>query len=414
MSDRRGPLPADGTVVVVGASLAGLRAAETFRAEGFTGRVVLVGEEPHPPYDRPPLSKQVLAGTWDPAKATLAGPDRLAELGLDVRLGRRAVALDAEALRVTLDDGSVLAADGVVVATGAHPRPLLGTEGVDHVHVLRTLDDADAIRRRILAVGEGCRVLVIGAGFIGSEVASTAATLGCRVTVLEALATPLEPALGPVIGAACASLHAAHGVDLRTGAAVVSVAPGPSAPVAVSLADDAVLEADVVVVGIGVVPATAWLEGSGLKVGNGVVADASLFCADRVVAAGDVASWEWHHDARRAEVRIEHWQVAAEEGVAAARHLLAGRDAAPPFDPVPYFWSDQYGLRIQVLGRPEPTDEVVVVQGSLDEHRFLACYGRDGRITAALALAMPRQLMALRPVLESGSSLAHALAVAAG
>ncbi len=409
MSDRRGPLPADGSVTVVGASLAGLRAVETLRAEGFAGGITLVGEELHLPYDRPPLSKQVLAGTWPPEKAVLADRHRLGELGTDQRFGQRAVALDAEACRVTLADGSVLESDAVIVATGARPRALPGTDGVPHVHVLRTLDDAEAIRHRILAVGPGCRVVVVGAGFIGSEVASTANDLGCTVHVLEAMATPLAPALGEVIGAACATLHGRHGVDLRTGAAVASIAAAGD-EVAVSLADGSSIAADLVVVGIGVVPNTEWLDGSGLEVRNGVVCDAGLFAADAVTCAGDLARWSWRRPGGTEESRIEHWQVAADAGFAAARHLLAGRAAAPPFDPVPYFWSDQYGIRIQMLGHPDPADEVAVVAGALDQEKFAACYGRDGHLTGVVAIGMPRQLMGFRPLLAEGASFDQALA----
>ncbi|MHB1583732.1 MAG: FAD-dependent oxidoreductase, partial [Acidimicrobiales bacterium] len=204
--DVDGGLPSDGTAVVVGASLAGLRAAETLRSEGFEGRLHLVGDELHLPYDRPPLSKQVLAGTWPPERVMLADRARLDGLRIELAAGQPAVALDPVDCRVTLADGSVLDADGVVVATGASPRRLPGTEEGDTVTVLRTLDDATALRRRVLAQGPGCRVVVVGAGFIGSEVASTCAGLDCRVTVLEAMPTPLAPAVGESIGAALATL----------------------------------------------------------------------------------------------------------------------------------------------------------------------------------------------------------------
>lgn len=427
------PLPLDGTVAVVGGSLAGLRAAQGLREGGFRGRLVLVGEERHPPYDRPPLSKQVLAGKWPPERAVLAGPEELDDLGVKAYLGRRAEHLDAEARRVTLDDGTVVEADGIVVATGARPRRLPrgrlapgetapGANPAPHdTAVLRTLDDAVSLRDRVQEGGPGCRVVVVGAGFIGSEVAATCAGLGCDVTVLEALTTPLAPALGELIGAACGALHVRHGVDLRTGAVVAAVRPG-----AVDLGDGASIPADVVVVGIGVTPNVEWLEGSGLTVADGVVCDPALFAADGVVAAGDLARWPWRGAGTAPgvdpgdgdgtfdrTVRIEHWEVASQMGAAAARSLLAGRAAAAPFDPVPYFWSDQYGLRIQVLGRPEPRDEVAVVDGSLDapDSKFVAIYGRGGRLTAALAVSRPRQLMAFRPLLVAGASWDEALRV---
>ncbi len=432
-----GPLPADATVVVVGGSLAGLRALQGFRDEEFDGRLVLVGDELHYPYDRPPLSKQVLAGTWPPERVVLADYHKLHDLGVEVHVGRRAVSLDAEARRVTLDDGSSIEADGVVVATGARARRLRGTEGAEGVTVLRTLDDCEGLRARLRSGGPGTRVVVVGAGFIGSEVASTCAGLGCRVTVVEALPTPLAPALGELVGAACGALHARHGVTLRTGVGVVAIHPpgaGPGRPAGgssagggegaagagsgedaagrVELDDGSFLPADVVVVGIGVEPATDWLDGSGLTVEDGVRCDASLFAADGVVAAGDVARWTWRHHGLEEPTRIEHWETAAQMGQAAARSLLAGRADAEPFDPVPYFWSDQYGLRIQMLGRPAPTDEVEVVDGSLDseDSRFVAVYGRAGRLTAALAVGRPRLLMGFRPLLVAGASWEEALA----
>ncbi|MGH9088555.1 MAG: NAD(P)/FAD-dependent oxidoreductase [Acidimicrobiales bacterium] len=402
-------VPLDGTVVVVGASLAGLRAVQALRECGFFGQVVLVGEEHHHPYDRPPLSKQVLAGKWPPERTALADQDALGQLGVDARLGCRAASLDAEGRRVVLDDGVVVEADGVVLATGAHPRRLPGTEDHDGVHVLRTLDDSVRLRQQVLDAGPGCRVVVVGAGFIGAEVAATCVDLGCRVTVVEALPTPLASAFGELIGGACGALHARHGVTLRTGVVVAAVEPagaGSETATVVELSDGTSLPADVVVVGIGVVPTTAWLEGSGLALDDGVMCDDRLFAADGVVAAGDLARWRWRDPGGERATRIEHWEVASQMGGAAARNLLAGRAAAEPFDPVPYFWSDQYGLRIQVLGRPEPTDEVVVVDGDpqAGDGKFVALYGRSGRLAAALAISRPRQLMAFRPLLAAGAS----------
>ena len=415
----RDGVPPDGTVVVVGACLAGLRAVQGLRDSGFRGRVVLVGDEDHEPYDRPPLSKQVLSGAWPPERTVLADRMRLAELGVDLLSGHRAESLDAESRRVTLDDGTVLDADGVVVATGARARALPGTEGGRIGTVLRTLDDARRLRARLVELGPGAQVVVVGAGFIGSEVAATCAGLGAAVTVLEALPTPLAPALGELVGAACGALHVRHGVDLRTEAAVSAIhdaarQPGGSwarSAGRVELRDGTAIAADVVVVGVGVLPNVEWLDGSGLTLSDGVVCDQALFAADGVVAAGDLARWSWRHAGEERSVRIEHWEVASQMGGAAARSLLAGRAAAEPFDPVPYFWSDQYGLRIQVLGRPEPTDEVAVDDGHLDaeDGKFVAVYGREGRLAAALAISRPRQLMAFRPLLVAGATWREAL-----
>jgi 3-phenylpropionate/trans-cinnamate dioxygenase ferredoxin reductase subunit len=409
-------LPLDGSVIVVGASLAGLRATETLREEGFTGKITLVGEELHLPYDRPPLSKQVLAGTWPPEKAVLADRRRAGELQLHEVLGHRAVRLDAEKRQVEIDDGAVVSGDAIIVATGASPRHLPGTESLtqqDGLFTLRTLDDSLALRAAVTAV-ESCRVVVIGAGFIGAEVASTCAGLGCRVTVIETMDIPLSNVLGPLIGLHCASLYEAHGVDLRSGEGVAGIhrvegAAGGKGLI-VKTSDGARVEADVVVVGIGVAPSVDWLKDSGLTLDNGVVCDDRLFAADGVVAAGDVARWVWRHDGGEEQIRIEHWQVAAEAGMGAAHSLLAGPRQAAPFTPVPYFWSDQFGIRFQVLGNPGGDDEVEIVSGSFEEGKFVALFGRAGRLRAVMAIGRPRQLMGYRPLLDAGSSWEAALA----
>jgi 3-phenylpropionate/trans-cinnamate dioxygenase ferredoxin reductase component len=410
-----GGVPADGTVVVVGASLAGWRAVETLRTEGFAGTISLVGDERHLPYDRPPLSKQVLAGTWPPEKAVLADKRRSSELQVHEVLGRRAVDLDPDVRTVELDDGAVLRADGIVVATGAAPRRLTGAEELgarDGVFTLRTLDDSLSLRSAVTA-SDAARVVVIGAGFIGAEVASTCASLGCRVTVLEALDIPLRNVLGPMLGAHCASLHGANGVDLRTGVSVDGVRrtdAGAPSPLVVALSGGEDVPADVVVVGIGVAPMTDWLDASRLRLENGIVCDEKLFAADGVVAAGDVARWLWRHDGDEELIRIEHWEVASQAGSSAARSLLAGRADAQPYAPVPYFWSDQFGIRFQVLGNPRGDDDVEIVDGSLDEGRFVALFGRAGRFRAVMAIGKPRQLMGFRPLLQEGCSWDVALA----
>jgi NADPH-dependent 2,4-dienoyl-CoA reductase/sulfur reductase-like enzyme len=407
------------SVIVVGASLAGWRATEALRAEGFEGTISLVGEERHLPYDRPPLSKQILAGTWPPEKAVLADRKRSSELAVHEVLGRRAIGLDVAGRKVELDDGTVLSADGIVLSTGAAPRHLPGTESLgpaDGLFTLRTLDDSLALRTAIGSV-EAARVVVVGAGFIGSEVASTCAGLGCRVTVLELMDVPLSNVLGPVVGAHCASLHHANGVDLRTGVGLERIARGTgsgSGRLTVHLGDGETIDADVVVVGVGVAPSTEWLEGSGLTLENGVLCDDRLFVADGIVAAGDMARWVWRHDGSEELIRIEHWEVAANAGAAAARSLLAGRSDAPSFTPIPYFWSDQYGIRIQVLGNPGGDDEVAITEGSFEEGKFLALYGRAGRLRAAMAIGKPRQLMGFRPLLADGASWDEALAHSKG
>jgi NADPH-dependent 2,4-dienoyl-CoA reductase/sulfur reductase-like enzyme len=358
-------------IVVAGAGLAGLRAAETLRREGYTGEVVVVGEEVHEPYDRPPLSKQYLSGKWDMDRVWLRR-DQSAEI--DLRLGVAATGLDLNAGAVSLDTGESLTFDGLVLATGAAPRTIPGFTGA---HVLRTLDDA---RRLQSAFASKPRVAVIGAGFIGSEVASTAAELGCHVTIIEALPLPLARIFPPAIGEVLAELHRAHGVDLRLNHAV----DGPES-----------IDAEVIVVGIGVTPNVGWLEGAGLTLDNGVVCDATCAAvgADgRVVAAGDIARWPNPlFDGQL--MRVEHWTNAAEQAEAAAVRLL-GREE--PFGPVPYFWSDQYDAKIQFVGVAAPDDDFVVLDGTIDERKFVAGFGRNGRLVGALAFSMPRQLMRYR------------------
>ena len=392
------------TVVVVGASLAGLRATETLRREGFDGRIVLVGAEPHLPYDRPPLSKQLLAGEWEPQDLALRRTP-YDELDVELRLGARATALDAAGRLLTLEGDESLPFDGALLATGAAPRTLPGTPDLDGIFVLRTVDDALDLRARL----DGRpRVVVIGAGFIGSEVAATCRTRGLEVTVLEALPAPLVRGLGPVLGAVCGELHRDHGVDLRLGVGVAAI-EGDGKVERVRLDDGSTVEADIVVVGVGVAPVTDWLDGSGLILDNGIVCDETLLAAPGIVAAGDVARWP--NPMFDGEVmRLEHWTNAAEQGVAAARRLLVAEgDAADAYAPVPFVWSDQYDRKIQTVGHFRGDDEMEVVYGSLDERRFVAVFGRDGRLVGALGFSMPAKVMQYRKMIEERASFADAL-----
>ena len=392
------------TVVVVGASLAGLRATETLRREGFDGRIVLVGAEPHLPYDRPPLSKQLLAGEWEPQDLALRRTP-YDELDVELRLGARATALDAAGRLLTLEGDESLPFDGALLATGAAPRTLPGTPDLDGIFVLRTVDDALDLRARLDARP---RVVVIGAGFIGSEVAATCRTRGLEVTVLEALPAPLVRGLGPVLGAVCGELHRDHGVDLRLGVGVAAI-EGDGKVERVRLDDGSTVEADIVVVGVGVAPVTDWLDGSGLILDNGIVCDETLLAAPGIVAAGDVARWP--NPMFDGEVmRLEHWTNAAEQGVAAARRLLVAEgDAADAYAPVPFVWSDQYDRKIQTVGHFRGDDEMEVVYGSLDERRFVAVFGRDGRLVGALGFSMPAKVMQYRKMIEERASFADAL-----
>ena len=391
------------SVTIVGASLAGLNAAEALRREGFDGAVTLVGAEEHLPYDRPPLSKQVLAGDWEPERAALTDAEELDEDGIEVRLGVRATALDLGARELTLYTGETLGFDGLVIATGARCRTIAGTEGLGGVHVLRSLDDCLALRADLEATPQ--RVVVVGAGFIGAEVAATARGRGLEVTVVEALPTPLSRVLGDEMGRVCAEVHRDHGVDLRTGVGVDRVS-GDGRVQQVTLSDGSTVDADVVVVGIGVIPNTEWLDGSGLELADGVVCDASCLAAEGVTAAGDVARWP--NELFGETMRVEHWDNAAQQGSHAARRLLD--PAAGPFTPVPWFWSDQYDRKIQLAGRVRGDDEVRVVTGSVEERRFAAIYGRAGRITGVLGFNRPRHVMRYRALIEQGASFEEALA----
>ena len=371
--------------LVVGASQAGLSAARALRRLGFDGELTVVGDEEHLPYDRPPLSKQVLAGEWPPERTALLG-DADADLDVTWRLGRRAAALDVERRTVSLDDGDDVPYDGLVIACGARPRTLPGTETVAGVHALRTLDDAVAVRD---AVAGGARVLVVGAGFIGAEVAATCREVGAEVTMVEPLPVPLGRVLGEDVGRVVADVHRDHGVDLRTGVGVDRLETADGRVTGAVLADGSTVACDLAVVGIGVVPATGWLEGSGLALDDGVVADATCRAGPGVVVAGDVA--RWYHRRYGEHVRIEHWDHAIAMGAHAAATLLAGDDALP-FEPVPWFWSDQYDRKLMLAGRVQGADEVRVVDGSLDERRFVALYRRGDEVVAALGMNRPAPL----------------------
>ncbi|MFC7534029.1 NAD(P)/FAD-dependent oxidoreductase [Actinoplanes sp. GCM10030250] len=360
-------------IVVVGASAAGLAAVETLRREGFAGTVTLIGAEIDLPYDRPPLSKQILASTWDAERLALRTLEQLTALRLDLRLGVRAAGLDLAGRVVRLDDGTEVPYDGLIVATGVRPRRLSGSGA----HFLRTIKDALDLRR---SLRPGTRLTIVGAGFLGAECAAVARGLGCRVVLLEPAAVPLAHAVGTRIGSMLAAAHRENGVDLRTGVMVHD------------LGDPVLADADEVLVAIGSRPNTEWLAGSGLTVDDGLVCNRYSEAAPGVYGAGDVA--RWHNPLFGVDMRVEHRTNAAEQGMAAARNLL-NPHARKPFAPVPYFWSDQYDLRIQAFGHLRDHDLVEIVEGDLGSRRFLAAYRRDGRLVGALAVGLPPK--AVRP-----------------
>ena len=391
------------SIAVIGASLAGLRAIETLRGEGFDGVLHLVGDEGELPYDRPPLSKQVLSGEWDSEQVRLASAVALDELQVTKHLSDPAAALDASTRRVVLASGVELDVDGVIIATGARTRSI--DTDLQGVHTLRTRGDAEAIAEAFN--GEPNRVAVVGGGFIGAEVAATARGRGIDVTLIEMSDTPFQRVLGAEVGGVIADLHRDQGVDLRAGVGCAGFQGGGGSIEAVELTDGSTVEADLVVVGIGVIPNTEWLEGSGLVLDNGVLCDETLLAAPGVVAAGDVANWP---NPRFGEMmRVEHWDNAVTSGQHAARRLLHG-EAAGVYDPVPWFWSDQYDRKLQLAGRTTNYDSFELVEGDYASRRFAVLYGRDGQFCAVLGMNRPRHVMKYRQLLTAGASWDEALA----
>ncbi|WP_286248082.1 NAD(P)/FAD-dependent oxidoreductase [Streptomyces graminofaciens] len=385
------------TVAVVGASLAGLSAARSLRKQGYDGRLVVIGDEPHRPYDRPPLSKEFLAGEVGEADLVLEtdGEDLRAEW----LLGTRATGLDARERAVRLADGREIRADGFVIATGAAARRLPGSDGLAGVHVLRTLDDALALRDEL---ARGGRLVVIGGGFIGAEVASTAYALGLDVTVIEAAPTPLAGPLGADMGTIVSGLHTDHGVRLLCGVGVKGLS-GESRVDAVLLEDGRTIPADIVVVGVGARPCVEWLEGSGVTLDNGVKcgADGRSSLAG-VVAVGDCANW---YDPRAgAHRRVEHWTGALERPAVAVATLLAGGAVESGVPRPPYFWSDQYGVKIQFAGHSVGADSVTIEEGAADDRNVLAVYRRAGEPVAVLGMNQPRLFTRWRKQLAAATS----------
>ena len=382
-------------VVIVGASVGGVRTAEALRRRGFGGRITLIGAEPHLPYDRPPLSKAFLTGQAAAGDLALLDDERLGRLGLELRLGQRAAALDGPARQVRLVSGEPVPFGAVVIATGSLPRRLPAVDDWTGVHVLRTLDDATAVRAALAA---GARVAVIGGGFIGAEVAWSARALGLDVAIIDPLPALMARGLGPALGKVLAARHAEHGVTLRLGRSVAR-AEGAGRVERLVLDDGTSLDADVVVVGIGADPAVGWLAGSGLPVDGGLCCDAWLRVrgTDSVYAVGDVARWpSARYDG---PVRREHWTNAGEAALAVAA-ALTGTPA--PFDPLPYVWSDQLGARVQVFGQVRPGDELLYVEGGPKEAEFVAACGGGGRLQAVVALGSRRAALRWERLLHSG------------
>lgn len=417
-------VPAGGAVVVVGAGMAGASAVESLRREGFAGRIVLVGDEPLLPYERPPLSKTVLIGATPPEHTILRDAAFYADNRIELRLNTRAAALDIPARSIQLADGATLRFDALVIATGSRVRHL-AVPGADlpGVRYLRTLEEARALAHDLRTLADRgapgeerdprapstpgdpvahdenpARVAVVGGGFIGAEVAAACRSLGIAVTVVELLPTLMAQALGEPIGAVFTEMHRAHGADLRLRDGVAALR-GRDRVEELVTTSGAVIPCDLVVVGVGVRPADDWLRGSGLALRDGVLVDA--YCqttATGVFAAGDVARWPYGPESER--IRVEHFDNALRQGEAAARNLLG---QMRPYTAVPYFWSDQYDLKLQYVGHAHTWDDVLT-RGTPGEHHFAAFYRQAGRVAAALAVNHPRDLATLKRLVAASNA----------
>ncbi len=392
-------------IAVVGASLAGLRAVEFIRRAKFDGELVLIGAEKHHPYDRPPLSKEVLRGEADRERLALRR-NSYDELNVELKLGQRAQSLDAGAREVLLQSGEVVSYDGLVIATGGEVRTLANQPSLQGIHVLRTLDDALAIRAALEARP---RVAVVGAGFIGAEVAASARQLGLEVTMIEALETPLAQSLGPRLGRILQGAHERHGVRVLCGRRVERFG-GSTRVEHVWLDDGSRVNCDLVVVGIGVRPSVSWLDGSEVDVEDGVRCDETLASnVPGVVAAGDVASW--YNPLFEERMRVEHWTNAIEQARHAVSTLLAEPGEAEPFESVPMFWSDQFDIKIQAAGKPKPADELTIVRRNPDDEKLIAIYSRAGRVVGAVTFNQPPKLVQLRMLIGKRGGLDDALKI---
>ena len=383
-------------VVVVGAGLGGLRTVEFLRAEGFSGRISLVGDEAHEPYDRPPLSKQILAGTWPEERATLHRGE-LADLNVSLHLGRSAISLDDGA--VELNDGVRLHYDALVVATGVRPRRLPGQPDHPELHVLRTLDDCRALR---CSLSRARSLLVVGAGFIGAEVAATARMAGLGVTMLEALPMPFGRVLGEQMGQLCVRLQTDNGVTIRCGVRLTDLVDSDGG-IAAQLADGSQVRADCGVVGVGTVVDAGWLAGLGVPTASGLLCDATGLVegTGNVYGVGDIAAWR--HPTFGDRPRIEHWTSATEQAAVVAQRI-AGAEITRLADAVPYFWSDQYGLTLQLVGRCDLATSVEVLHDPGAIKGTVAGYFADGALVAVLAFHAPRLLNRYRRLVAAGAS----------
>lgn len=384
-------------IVIVGGGLAATRVAEQLRRAEYAGPVTIVSDEVHLPYDRPPLSKEVLRAQVD--DVTLKPLEFYDENDITLLLGSAATAIDNDAKTVTLDNDMVLSYDDLIIATGLVPRRIPSFPDLDGVRVLRTFDESLALRKH---AGEAHRAVVIGAGFIGCEVTASLRGLGVDVVLVEPQPAPLASVLGTQIGELVARLHRAEGVDVRVGVGVSEIV-GSTHVEKVVLSDGSEVEADLVVVGIGSRPATDWLEGSAITVDNGIICDnVGRTTVPHIWALGDVASWQ---DALGHQARVEHWSNVAEQARVLVPSLLGNEP--PQAVVVPYFWSDQYDVKIQCLGEPEADDVVHIVED--DGRKFLAYYEREGALVGVVGGGMPGKVMKARAKIAAGAAISEVL-----
>ena len=383
-------------VVVVGAGLAGWRFIESLRRDGYEGKITLIGDEPYAPYDRPPLSKQVLSGKWEIDKTVLASDEALESANITSIFGVSATSLDVMSHTVTLENGETVSGTHIVIATGTRARRISFSDE-SLVHTIRNRKDIEGLNALLATVPEGATIAVIGGGFIGAEAATALKARGLTPVVLEALQRPLIGALGDQASQWLLPLASNAEIELRISQVIRDVSDG-----SVVFADGSTLEVAAVVLGVGAEVNTEWLQSSGLVLDGGVVVDEHLLASPTIGALGDVAKFPFKGEL----TRIEHWQVATDHAAALSLHWAKGEKAP---DMVPYFWSDQYGKKIQMLGHPHPSDDVVKVAGSDEEGRWLALYSRGGVVTGILSLSQPRWLMVSKVLLDEETTLTRAM-----
>lgn len=393
---------APASVLIVGASVGGLTVAEALRREGYAGKLTMLGAEKHLPYDRPPLSKKVLAGAVPPERTQLRTPAALDQLSAELILGDPATSLDAAAREVQTAQGRRLHAEVIVLAVGVQPRHLPAQESLAGVHVLRTLEDSIALRTDLLA---GSQLVVVGEGVLGTEIAATARSMGLAVTVVGPQAVPLQSQLGLQAGGYLASLHTQQGVQLRLGCTAEGLVGASGRVCGVRLTGGEVLPADVVVVAIGARPATGWLAGSGLQLGDGIVCDSRCRASDGIYAVGD-AAW-WHHEGLGTGLRLENRTNAVEQGMLVAGNIL-GKDR--PYTPVPFFWTDQFEDKIQVHGFLPAHAEVAIVEGDPAQRKFVAVYGSHDKVTGVLGWNMMKEARQYRQRVVDGAAFSSTVA----